>query len=151
MDVDRRSRDQDRAVAARRWRDWLLSEMSRAGLRQVDLVQRSNGQLRPAVVSKWVNGEFTASPEYAIAAAEVLGANAIEALRAAGHNAIADAAIGFKTPAGADDPTILTIENSEALTSTQKVRIAEWYRQTVAFARAQAITLVSLIEDQSTD
>lgn len=142
MDEDRASRTQNRAAAAQRWRDWLVPEMERAEMRQIDVVRASSGQLQPAVVSKWVNGEFTASPDYAILAARILGADPLEALAAAGHHEIVATVKSVPIPGGLDDPVIAAVQGDGRLTPADKALAIRLYREDIHHAMTRARTVV---------
>lgn len=71
-------------------------------MRQIDIINATDGQISSGTIAKWWTAENTASPEAAIAVARVLHADAIDALRAAGHDEIADYAAQIRTdPIGA--------------------------------------------------
>lgn len=93
---------EQRAAIALQWSTWLRETASARRMRQIDIVTGSNGQIASGTVAKWWTAENTASPEAAIAVARVLHADAIDALRAAGHHEIADLAEQIRTdPIGA--------------------------------------------------
>lgn len=143
MDEDRASRTQNRLAAAQRWRDWLVPAMERAKMRQIDVVRNSNGQLQPAVVSKWVNGEFSASPQYAVLVARILDADPIEALKAAGHHDIV-AAMARNPVAGGElgDTVMSAVRDDLRLSEAQRRFVLEMYRADVLRLVERAMAIV---------
>lgn len=77
-------------LAGERWGEWLSSQLADRQWRQSDLIKASNDRLARQSVSKWVNGDNSADADAAITVAKALKADPIEALRAAGHQRIAD-------------------------------------------------------------
>lgn len=84
-------RREQRSENVERWRKWLTTAMAEARVEPKDLVNGSGGAIDKGSVSHWVNGENPASSESAIAVARVLRRDPVEALRAAGHEELADA------------------------------------------------------------
>lgn len=134
-----------RAATAAHWHEWLGAEMAKAGMRQVDLVKASNGRLLPAAVSKWTRGEFTASAENAITVAQILGADPIAALLAAGHYEIANIAKGAPSDATAQDPTIARIEADPNLSPRERQFLIAAYRSDLEQARQRAVQTAELV------
>jgi hypothetical protein len=75
------------------WAAWLDKQLATRQLRPVDLSRHSGGKLLSGTISKWRSGA-PISPEYAIYVADLLGADRIESLRAAGHDVLADILVG---------------------------------------------------------
>lgn len=72
------------------WSTWLQDQLDQRQLRQIDLAKRSGGTINRDRVSKWLKGEYNAEPDVAIQVAQLLGADPVDALRAAGHPHFAD-------------------------------------------------------------
>lgn len=115
---------------AARWGAWLRAELDKRGLRQVDLIDRARGELKPAIVSKWYRGETAPTIESVIAVARALDSDAAEALRASGHERAA--ALVARTLAeikAEDDPILLRIRTEEALSDDEKKALEASYRR----------------------
>jgi|GEM_PF-5690992 len=98
----RDQRQRERQESAARWADWINNALRTARWRPTDLASASDGRISRSLVSRWTGGEQAASAEFAILTAEILGRDAIDALRAAGHDAIADYAAEMRRdPIGA--------------------------------------------------
>jgi transcriptional regulator with XRE-family HTH domain len=98
----RDERQRERQESGARWAAWINNALIFADKRPTDLANASDGRISRSLVSRWTNGEQAASPDFAILAAEILGRDAIDALRAAGHDAIADYAAEMRRdPIGA--------------------------------------------------
>jgi len=87
---------EQRAAVAEQFARWLREAAARKHMRQVDIVNATRGEIGSGTVAKWWTGENTASPEAAITLARILGEDAIDVLRAAGHDAIADYAADLR-------------------------------------------------------
>ena len=87
--MPRKRTEDDRQRAADRWSAWLRETAQRQGKRQIDLIKESGGVLSSATLSQWWDGKYSARPELAILVADLLGASEIAALRAAGHETLA--------------------------------------------------------------
>ena len=72
------------------WWSWLQGQLKKFDMTAAELERRSNGDITSATISYWKAGPHGAAPDKAIRAAEVLRADVAEALRAAGHDKIAD-------------------------------------------------------------
>ena len=83
-------RREQRAAAAHQWGAWLQAQLARRGMKQVDLVNASDGVIQSGTLARWIIGDNTASAPLAITVADLLDADDVAALRAAGHDAIAD-------------------------------------------------------------
>lgn len=98
----REQQERERRLNAERWAAWLNPALKQAGIGAPGLESASDGQITRQTAYKWINGEHAATAELAIIAARILGADAIDALRAAGHDAIADYAAEMRRdPIGA--------------------------------------------------
>lgn len=87
----RDQRKQQRLDNARRWGHWLTTAMAKRQLEAKDIVAGFNGAIDKSAVSHWTNGETGASAESAIIVARILHYSPIDALRAAGHDTVAEA------------------------------------------------------------
>lgn len=97
----RDQRQRERQESAARWADWVNNALRTTRRRPTDLANASGGRISRALVSRWTNGDQAASAEFAILTAEILGRDGIDALRAAGHDVIADYAAEMRRdPAG---------------------------------------------------
>jgi len=88
------TRDQRRAQRienARRWGQWLTTAMAQEGIEPKDIINGSDGTIDKGTVSHWMLGDYGASPENTLIVARVLRRPPVEALRAAGHDTVADA------------------------------------------------------------
>lgn len=93
--MPREPRDQRRArnaATARIWATWLIQALKdhQPPLRPADLARMSNGAFGTGHTTKWTNGDNTASAEHVLLIARLLERDPVEALRAAGHHALAD-------------------------------------------------------------
>lgn len=86
---DRRREQQ--AENAQRWRTWLTTAMTQTRATQKDIVEGSDGTIDKGSVSNWVNGKNPASAESALTVARILDRDPMDALHAAGHDALAEA------------------------------------------------------------
>lgn len=83
------------SATGRRWAAWLKPAMNQAHIGPTELAERTAALLEPdrsfdkSNVSHWLAGKYGAEPDRAIAIAQVLGRDAVEALHAAGHRGIA--------------------------------------------------------------
>lgn len=78
---------------ARQWAEWLVRTRTARNKRPIDLVDAASAigrKLTTGQISNWESGRNTASPESARLVAKLLGADPVEALRAAGHDDWAD-------------------------------------------------------------
>ncbi|MGG7509047.1 helix-turn-helix domain-containing protein [Plantibacter sp. YIM 135249] len=75
--------DDMHVTAQGRWTEWLIAELDKRGWKQADLVKASGGAIKRDRVSKWVNGKERPTHRNAIVIANVLGADAAQALAAA--------------------------------------------------------------------
>jgi transcriptional regulator with XRE-family HTH domain len=78
---------------AEAWGKWLSARLAALDMSQADLRQQLDAAGTPTkkqTVSQWVNGQNSTDPNTAAAIAAVLNADPLEALRAAGHEPIAD-------------------------------------------------------------
>lgn len=95
--MPRPSRDERRAQLARigrQWGQWLRTAMTENATDTKTLVERARqagASFDRSNVSKWRAGDNTADPTNAVLIARVLGLDPDKALRAAGHDALADA------------------------------------------------------------
>lgn len=93
------------SATGRRWAAWLKPAMNQAQIGPTELAERAAALLEPdrafdkSNVSHWLAGKYGAEPDRAIAIAQVLGRDAIEALRAAGHRGIAQFAADLRVNA----------------------------------------------------
>lgn len=87
----RDQRKQQRIETWQRWRRWLTQAMAEERIEAKDIVTGFNGAIDKSAVSHWLNGEGGASAESAVIVARILRRSPIEALLAAGHDALADA------------------------------------------------------------
>lgn len=99
------------------WWAWLQDQLKKLGMTAAELERRSNGDITSATISYWKAGPHSAAPDKAIRVAEVLRADPAEALRAAGHDSIADLVGASSAPA---DPVIEEIMGMRRL--SMKVR-----------------------------
>ena len=98
----REQQEQQRRETAKRWAAWIATALDRMRWTPAAFAAASDGAISRQVASKWLNADHTATAELAIIAARILKADAIEALRAAGHDEIADLAAQIRTdPIGA--------------------------------------------------
>lgn len=72
------------------WADWLDAALKERGWAQAELVRQSEGHIKADRVSKWLSGKEGPSHKFAIVAANTLGKEHSEALRAAGFTEAAD-------------------------------------------------------------
>lgn len=71
------------------WQKWVLGAAGGADA-VLELAVSSNGGIPARTAQAWVTGEHTAAPTSAMLAARLLGADELEALRAAGHHGLAE-------------------------------------------------------------
>lgn len=86
----REHRREQRIETAQRWGTWLTTAMNQARLEPRDIINRAAGAIDKGSLSRWMHGENTASVEGALIVARILDRDPVEALRAAGHDAVAD-------------------------------------------------------------
>jgi hypothetical protein len=89
---EQRREEQDRK--GRAWAQWLAPAMAQASIDVKTLVERARREgatFDKTNVSRWLNGEKNAEPAHAAIVARILGRDPDEALRAAGHDALANA------------------------------------------------------------
>jgi hypothetical protein len=89
---EQRREEQDRK--GREWAQWLAPAMAEPPIDVKTLVERARREgatFDKTNVSRWLNGEKNAEPGHAVIVASVLGRDPGEALRAAGHDALANA------------------------------------------------------------
>lgn len=77
------------------WQAWYTQAMDESGKGTAQIeteaaAYRPRARINRQLISKWRNGEHSASPESALIIARVLDRDPVEALRAAGHHTIAD-------------------------------------------------------------
>lgn len=96
--MPRQSREERTAhssATGRRWAALLRAGMEAAGITPSQLAERATEHLEPgrafdkSNVSHWLAGKYGADPDRAVAIATVLGQDAIEYLRGAGHEGLA--------------------------------------------------------------
>jgi hypothetical protein len=107
----REQQERERRANAERWAAWLTPALARAGWRPADLAAASDGEISRQVASKWTNADHAPVPKLAILTARLLKRDAIEALRAAGHEEIAR----FAEELRADPPAALIKREMEAI------------------------------------
>lgn len=83
-------RREERAEVARQWATWLKDALKDARLTAAELIGKSDGDLDDGKVSHWTQADNSASVQGALLVARLLGRDPVEALRAAGHNAVAE-------------------------------------------------------------
>lgn len=95
--MPRQTREQRRETDKRnglRWAEWLTDAMTATHTDTTTLITRAASQgatFDKTNVSRWRNGLTAPDPDHAVIVAHVLNQDAAEALRAAGHPALADA------------------------------------------------------------
>jgi len=72
------------------WLDGIMKAQDIRNFELVEMAARIGGTFKPGHVNHWRNGDNTAAPKHAIIIARALGLDPVEALRAAGHDPIAD-------------------------------------------------------------
>lgn len=87
----RNQRREQREENVRRWAAYVTTAMAKAGLQPNDVVIASEGAIDKGSLSHWMNVKNPASADGALAFAQALDLDPIEALRAAGHDAHAKA------------------------------------------------------------
>lgn len=87
----RNQRREQRAENLRRWAAYVTRAMAEAGVQPKDVVNASEGAIDKGSLSHWMNEENPASAEGALTFARILKREPAEALREAGHQALADA------------------------------------------------------------
>lgn len=117
--------ERDYQEISQAWAKWLAEHLG--PLRQVDLVARSDGALKPALVSRWMRGDHAPSAENAIVVARVLGTDLAETLRAAGHHSIADVVQTHAPTPGPDDPMMRRIMTEPGLAQEDRDQLAGEY------------------------
>jgi transcriptional regulator with XRE-family HTH domain len=80
----------EREAAAQRWATWLRESLDRAGISAADLVSGSDGRFSRPTVARWLAAGTMPSAESAVLVARILGVGPTDALRAAGHDAVAE-------------------------------------------------------------
>lgn len=86
----REQRKAQRAENARRWGLWLTQAMAQEKIEPKDIINGSNGTIDKGTVSHWMLGDYGVSTENALVVARILRQPPAEALRAAGHDTLAD-------------------------------------------------------------
>jgi hypothetical protein len=84
-------RREQRIENAQRWGEWLTTAMAQAHAEPKDILNRAEGAIDKGSLSHWMNGDNTASPEAALTVARILDRDPAEAMRAAGHDVLAEA------------------------------------------------------------
>lgn len=87
----RDQRRAQRAETAQAWAAWLNAAMAARHLEPKDVIASAGGAIDKGSLSHWMNGTNPASPEGAVIVARVLDRDPVEALRAAGHDILAEA------------------------------------------------------------
>lgn len=89
--AERHQRKEQRAETARRWAAWLTAAMAARRLEPKDVIAAAGGAIDKGSLSHWMAGDNPASPDAAVIVARVLDRDPVEALRAAGHDILAEA------------------------------------------------------------
>jgi hypothetical protein len=86
-------RREERAQAAQRWAAYVKKALADADMTAAEVVRKSDGVLETGQLAHWTNEDNAAAAQSALTFARILGLDSDEALRAAGHGALADAYI----------------------------------------------------------
>lgn len=146
---DRRER---RTQNAATWAAYVTTALAEHDppLQPIDLVKRSGGVFDTGKVSHWTNGDNSASADSALLFAQILGRDLAEALRAAGHHAMADAFAQLPTPPSTDPP-IATAPPARTLAdaalSLLREKGADLPDEELSAAERQILNQTMMIED----
>ena len=156
--------DTTEETSARAWQRWLLAALEAARKSPADLVRLTEGtevELTYSTISKWTAGRGSADPERVIIVAELLNADIVTALRAAGHDLIANRVEGRANPQASNAPQFTIDDDLAALRATDlpphlKLRFEHEYaelvdpmlRATEAARRRLAAELEQALKDQ---
>jgi hypothetical protein len=146
------------------WRRWLLAALEAARKSPADLVRLTEGakvELTYSTISKWTGGKGSADPERVIIVAELLDGDIVTALRAAGHELIANRVEGRTDPQAPNAPRFTIDDDLAALRASDlpphlKLKFEHEYaelldpmlRATEAVRRRVAAELDQALEDQ---
>lgn len=108
------------------WGPWLCGKLAALEWRQADLVERSGGELKASIVSRWCADGATPSADAAVLVADVLGADPAGALRASRHLRLA--ALVDQAPTAPVDATIARIRGAR-VPARQRARWECAYRE----------------------
>ena len=110
------------------WGSWLQTQLTTRQMRPIDLVRRSGGEISSGTISQWLNRGRGAEPDTAVFVAELLDADPVAALRAAGHQRIVNAlAASDAQPEPPPDPVIAMIDRNPNLTTGMKATLVrDW-------------------------
>ena len=132
------------------WWQWLSTHLDLARMTPAELVRRSNGGITKSAVSVWKAGKSGVNPDKAILAARILGGSPVEALRAAGHNSLADlidpATLSAALPS--PDPNVAEIMGWTHLSVSVREVLLRQYRRGQQAALEQARTTARLLTER---
>jgi hypothetical protein len=113
--------DSDRPLTP--WQEYVKARLDDSGRRQKEFDGLTSGVITNTMVSNWVTGRSGAEPEAAALFALTTGAPVMTALRAAGHETLADI-IGSQM-ATARDPRIAKMLDDPLLTEADRTDFQE--------------------------
>lgn len=156
--------DTTEETSALTWQRWLLAALEAAKKSPADLVRLTEGtrvELAYSTISKWTSGRGGADPERVIIVAELLNGDIVTALRAAGHELIANRVEGRTDPQAPNAPRLTIDDDLAALRATDlpphlKLKFEHEYaelvdpmlRATQAARRRLAAELDQALKDQ---
>ena len=133
------------------WWQWLSTHLDLARMTPAELVRRSGGEITKSAVSVWKAGKSGVNPDKAILAARILGGSPVEALRAAGHNSLADLIDPAALPAAlpSPDPNVAEIMSWTHLSASVREVLLLQYRRSQRAALEQARETARLLAERS--
>lgn len=129
------------------WQQWITEKMDAAGVTGADIERLTGGEITPGTVSYWKSGKNGAAPDKAIQVARVLRVSPVEALRAAGHDSIADLLDPDAPPPTETDPIVEEILSWTHLSTKVREALIAQYREDRAAALKRARATAEMLAD----